>query len=264
MKQIKVSVITINYNNRDGLKKTILSVRNQSFENYEHIIIDAASTDGSVQVVEEFQDKIAYWVSEKDDGIYYAQNKGIRAAKGEFCLFLNSGDRLASETVLLDLFKRNFDEDLIYGDMFLELKDGKLLLRRQPKRMTLSHLLLDTIWHPACLIKRELFDRFGMYDTAYKMVADYEFWLRIYKTNQIKTKYLPVAFSIFNLDGLSSLPENQIRLNRERETAQSKYFSATELFFFRDFPGVFKRLNIFLRSVLRGIINLFPASNRFH
>lgn len=264
MKQIKVSVITINYNNRDGLKKTILSVRNQKFESYEHIIIDAASTDGSVPVIEEFQDKITHWVSEKDDGIYYAQNKGIQAAKGEFCLFLNSGDRLASETVLQDLFKENFDEDLIYGDMFLELNDGKLLLRRQPKRMTLSHLLLDTIWHPACLIKRDLFDRFGMYDTTYKIVADYEFWLRIYKTNQIKTRYLPVAFSIFNLDGLSSLPGNQLRLKKERKTAQSKYFNRTELFFFRDLPEAFRGLNLLLRSILRRIVKVFRTSNRNH
>ena len=89
---MKLSVITINFNNRDGLRKTIESVVNQTYNDFEYIIIDGGSTDGSVDVIKEYADRIDYWVSEPDKGIYNAMNKGIDVAKGEYCIFMNSGD----------------------------------------------------------------------------------------------------------------------------------------------------------------------------
>jgi glycosyltransferase involved in cell wall biosynthesis len=97
---IKLSIITINYNNRDGLEKTIRSVIDQRFTDFEFIVIDGGSTDGSVDNIRKYENKINYWCSEKDAGIYNAQNKGIKKAKGEYCLFLNSGDFLYNEDVL--------------------------------------------------------------------------------------------------------------------------------------------------------------------
>ena len=104
MKQ--VSIITVNYNDKEGLQSTIDSVKRQKFRDFEHIIIDAASTDGSVDFIKAHQDRFSYWVSEKDEGIYDGMNKGIAQAKGKYVLFLNSGDYLISK----DALSHNFDE----------------------------------------------------------------------------------------------------------------------------------------------------------
>ena len=110
---MKLSVITINYNNRDGLRQTIESVVGQTYRDFEYIIIDGGSTDGSVDVIKEYADKIDYWVSEKDKGIYNAMNKGVAVALGEYCLFLNSGDTLCHPDVLAQVQKAGTDADII-------------------------------------------------------------------------------------------------------------------------------------------------------
>ena len=99
---MKFTVITINYNNADGLRQTILSVVGQTCDDYEYVIIDGGSTDGSVEVIKEREDKISYWVSEKDGGIYNAMNKGVKAARGEYLIFMNSGDIFYDNKVLSD------------------------------------------------------------------------------------------------------------------------------------------------------------------
>ena len=102
---MKLSVITINFNNRDGLRKTIESVVKQTYKDFEYIIIDGGSTDGSVDVIKEYADKIDYWVSEPDKGIYNAMNKGIDVAKGEYCIFMNSGDVFFSNDVYNEVYE---------------------------------------------------------------------------------------------------------------------------------------------------------------
>ena len=113
---MRLSVITINMNNRKGLERTIKSVVCQIFADFEYIVIDGASVDGSADVIREYADKIHYWISEPDTGIYNAMNKGILQAKGDYCLFLNSGDALYTTTVLEEVFNQNFSEDIIIGN----------------------------------------------------------------------------------------------------------------------------------------------------
>ncbi|AXR61672.1 glycosyltransferase family 2 protein [Leptospira mayottensis] len=250
-KKPKISIVTINYNDRVGLEKTILSVRNQiSFEQIEYIIIDAASKDGSLSVIQKYSDLFSFWLSEPDLGIYYGQNKGILNSKGEYILFLNSGDTLASENTLSEILSFELSSDLIYGDMLIESKEGNLRLGRQPPVMTLSHLLLDTIWHPACLIKRKLFEQYGLYDLNFRIAADYEFWLKIFSAG-VSTKYIPVIFSRFNLQGLSSAPQNQNFLLQERKRAQSLYFNRVTLFLYRDLLKVIRFLFSLGKFILR-------------
>ena len=110
---MKYSIITINYNNKDGLEKTILSVLGQTCHDYEYIIIDGGSTDGSVDVIKKYANRIDYWVSEPDSGRYPAMNKGINQAKGDYLNFMNSGDTFYSSTVLVDIAKMNYTEDII-------------------------------------------------------------------------------------------------------------------------------------------------------
>ena len=115
---MKLSVITINFNNRDGLRKTIESVVNQTFKDFEYIIIDGGSTDGSVDVIKEYADRIDYWVSEPDKGIYNAMNKGIDVAKGEYCIFMNSGDCFYVNDVYENVFRELDGVDIIIGDSY--------------------------------------------------------------------------------------------------------------------------------------------------
>ena len=110
---MKYSVITINYNNREGLKHTIDSVVCQTYTDFEFIIIDGGSTDGSVEIIREYEEHITYWVSEKDHGIYHAMNKGVAQAHGDYCIFMNSGDCFHSSYVLDSI--KEYQEDIICG-----------------------------------------------------------------------------------------------------------------------------------------------------
>ena len=123
MKQI--SIITINYNNASGLEKTIRSVVEQTYNEYEYIIIDGASSDKSKEVIQEYQRYIDFWCSEKDSGIYNAMNKGIQKASGEYLLFLNSGDVLNNSAVLADIHGFLSGEDFVYGDLVFVRGDGE-------------------------------------------------------------------------------------------------------------------------------------------
>ena len=160
----KLSIITINYNNAGGLEKTIQSVVSQTFTDYEYIVIDGSSNDGSVDCIKRYSDKISYSVSEKDKGIYNAQNKGIMAAKGMYCLFLNSGDYLFNEKVLEEVFSHKHNEDIIYGDMMIDDGSAELIYGKHPSDITFEFLIYTTLWHPVSFIKRELFNRFGLYN----------------------------------------------------------------------------------------------------
>ena len=114
---MQLSIITINYNNGDGLQRTIESVIKQNFKSYEYIVIDGGSTDKSIDVIKRNKNHINYWISEPDTGIYNAMNKGIRKATGEYLIMINSGDVLVNEDVLDTVFKKNNNSDIIYGDV---------------------------------------------------------------------------------------------------------------------------------------------------
>ncbi|RHX91220.1 glycosyltransferase [Leptospira yasudae] len=251
MNSIKLTVVTINLNNVSGLKATVGSVLSQTLKNFEYFVADGMSTDGGKEYLESLTDPRLNFVCEKDQGIYFAQNKGIKMTNGEYILFLNSGDVLAKDTTLEEILSSQLSSDLIYGDMFIESVTGFRKLGKQPSKISLTHLLLDTIWHPACLIKRDLFDKFGLYNTEFKIVADYEFWLRIFSSKSVSIKYIPVVFSKFNLEGLSSAPENRTRLIREREIAQSLYYDRSTLFLFRDIPSLVRSFFFVCRSFLK-------------
>lgn len=225
----KLSVITINYNNKDGLKKTIESIVSQTYSDLEFIIIDGGSIDGSADVIKNYSDKIRYWVSEKDSGIYNAQNKGIKAAGGEYCLFLNSGDYLVDENVLKNVFSKKFTEDIIYGDMMVDWGSGKITLEKMHKRIGLYEMYTDTVWHPVSFIKRIIFEEFGGYDESYKIVADYEFFFKTIIVKKISTLHIPIPIAVFAFNGLSSRPENKREEQEERQRVWKTYLSEQEI-----------------------------------
>ena len=227
----KLSIITINRNNAEGLLKTIESVVSQTFDNYEYIIIDGASTDSSVNTIKQYADKVTYWVSEPVKGIYNAMNKGILQAKGEYCLFLNSGDYLYSNDVLYKAFiENNCDEDIVTGDMLKlypdqtsRLDKGQAYARKQEGReLTLFDMYWGTLNHSSSFIKRKLFDEYGLYDENYKIVSDWIFFLKTIGLNNAKVKYIDLIISSFDMSGVSNVNMN-LRNKERSEVIESNF-----------------------------------------
>ena len=217
---MKLSIITVNLNNANGLQKTIESVINQTFTDFEYIIIDGGSTDGSLDVIKEYEDRIIYWVSEPDKGIYNAMNKGILNSKGEYLQFLNSGDWLVDETILSKVFEMNRSAEIIYGNMYEIKPNGnkKLQVPLAVDNLTLANFNSNThatIQHPASFICKTLFEK-GMYDERYKIIADIKFFIERIIFQNCTVQYLPLAITNFNLDGLSSNPSNWAKTIEER------------------------------------------------
>lgn len=238
-----ISVITINYNDAAGLKKTMESVVSQSFRDVEYIVIDGGSTDGSVEVIKHY-DRIHYWVSEKDKGIYDAMNKGIAKATGTYLLFLNSGDYLFETQTLEQISAQLHTHDILYGNLKINengiLKDGFM-----PDDINLSQMMTDTLWHPVSFIKRELFQTYGLYDTRYKICGDYDFFFKVIIAHKATTRHLHRFISVFDLNGISSNVNNVGLIKQEKETIQRSYLSEQEIEDFkksRSETGFFRNL----------------------
>lgn len=206
-----LSVITINYNDASGLRKTVNSVVNQSWKDFEYLVIDGGSSDESVSVIEEYQKNIHYAVSEKDNGIYNAMNKGIKAAKGKYLLFLNSGDYLVADTVFENVFSTFMsDADFICGHIYYE-QDGKAIVKEHPELMTFSYLVSKTVYHPSTFIKRTLFEKHGLYNENNKIVSDWEFFFKTLGLNGASYKKVHHTITHFDMNGISSVHAGMVK-----------------------------------------------------
>jgi glycosyltransferase involved in cell wall biosynthesis len=216
-----ISIITINYNNASGLQKTMQSVLDQTCPEFEYIVVDGASTDDSISLIQtcklsNFQ--TFRWISEPDSGIYNAMNKGIRMATGDYLLFLNSGDWLASNDVVEQVIPYlSADNEIVSGE--LELVKSKLdkIKLYPPKAINLNYCISEGLTHPNTFIKRELFDKYGYYNEQNKIVSDWEFFLIACGLNKCKFIAIPVLISCFGMDGVSS--QNEALLKQETNEA---------------------------------------------
>lgn len=215
--KIKLSVITINYNNRDGLRKTIESVVNQTCNNFEYIIIDGGSTDGSADVIKEYADKIDYWVSEPDKGCYHAMNKGVNVASGEYVIFINSGDYFYSDGIVDTFLQEKPIEDVLCGDMFLSLG----CVNYVPEKLTFRYFYEGNLPHQACFIKTSLQKKYP-YNENLKIVSDYEFFLRILFLENGTYRKINHIISFFDFNGISNT--NPKLHHQERETVLQSMF----------------------------------------
>lgn len=200
---MKLSIITINFNDRVGLDKTIQSVTNQTFKDFEYIVIDGASTDGSVDVIKKYADRLTHWVSEPDTGIYNAMNKGTRLAQGEYCLYLNSGDFLAADDVLEKAFSHNFVEDIVSCNC-LDFDERHEWLKVPPRNVSLFTFMGGSLPHPTSFIKRDLLNRLGGYNESYRIMSDWCFFLDATIIHNCSYRTLDVLLSKFNCYGISS------------------------------------------------------------
>ena len=218
---IKLSIITINYNNLEGLKITIESVLSQSSKEFEYIIVDGGSNDGSAEFISKCADderiiKIK-WVSEKDKGIYNAMNKGIRMAEGEYLQFLNSGDYLVGKEVtdkMLATMPVNCN--ILYGNMLKQLPKGlfrdKGFSGRKP---TFVDFYFGTLNHSSAYIKKSLFDQYGFYDENLKIVSDWKWYLNVIILANASIDYTNIDVSKFDMNGISSVNNALERTERQ-------------------------------------------------
>lgn len=251
---MKLSIITINYNNSEGLTKTMESVLAQTFADYEYLVIDGGSTDSSKDIIEKNKHKLAYWISEKDAGVYNAMNKGILKARGEYLLFLNSGDWFISPTILQQVFSESLTEDVVYGDL-----DTPLGKWTYPAELTFAHFFRGGIGHPAAFIRRDLFDRFGLYSEEYKISSDWEFFMICLVKHGRSYKKIDRVISHFNLDGISSTQENKRLKEKEKELILEKHFPLM-LADYRNYFAAQRELEFYRNSKVTQLIKRFQES----
>lgn len=215
-----ISIITVCFNEADNIRKTCESVMSQTYRNFEWIVIDGGSTDGSVEILENYKNDLAYFVSEKDKGIYNAMNKGLVQAKGNFLLFLNGGDSLFDaetlESVASAIEVTEASADLYYGEM-LNQDTGENIYSLKNKKIDLFFFSkIRTLHHQATFVKASLFNKIGMYNESYRIVADYDWWIRYFiEVHPTKIHYLDRVIASFDPKGVSSKPQNRRKLTGE-------------------------------------------------
>ena len=243
-----LSIITINYNDVNGLEKTINSVINQTFQDFEYILIDGGSSDKSIELIHSNIDRINYWVSEKDSGVFNAMNKGIKVANGSYLLFLNGGDVLNGDAALQDFISSpNFEGDIIYGDYKFDI-DGKVY----PDVLTPLFFIKSSLPHQSTFFKRHVFDEMGYYDERYKIVADRAFYIKCFLSDQYKFKHINYPLSIFDLSGMSNDPNFKEKKDAEDERIFNEYYGV----FYDDYIEMISlqhQLNQAKRETVRGI-----------
>ena len=210
----KLSIITINLNNQNGLKATIESVINQHWKNFEYIVIDGKSTDNSLQIIEQFRNQISQVICEKDSGIYNAMNKGLKVATGEFLLFLNSGDTLTDRNSLLEIpweEIRNFD--IISSDLHLVKNKQIINFRTAPEKLNYRIFYYSSLPHPSTLIRKSTLLNLNGFNENFQIISDWIFFLSAYKKG---AKYYKMSgvLSTFDLSGTSSTNIKSLRKER--------------------------------------------------
>jgi glycosyltransferase involved in cell wall biosynthesis len=218
----KLSIITINFNNLEGLKRTIESVINQTWQEFEYIVIDGGSTDGSAAHLESQRENIDYWVSEPDKGIYNAMNKGIARATGEYLLFLNSGDELYDVGVLEKNNSTIHTEDFVYFDIFLVFVN-ETKIHQYSESLNFEGFMTGSLGHPTTFIKKDLFTKIGLYDESLKIVSDWKFFMIAILKYGSSSRKINRVLAKFYMDGISFNNEAEVQL--ERKKVLEEYFS---------------------------------------
>ncbi|MBW4890096.1 glycosyltransferase [Mucilaginibacter sp. HMF5004] len=249
---MKISVVTVVYNNAATIKDAITSVLAQDYANVEYIVIDGGSTDGTIDIIKSFGDKINIFVSEKDKGLYDAMNKGIKLATGDVVGTLNSDDFFYDSRVLTNIAKAFVNEsiDAVIGDIvFIKDGDENKVLRKyssakwQPSRFAWGYMPA----HPSFFAKKYLFTSFGYYKTDYRIASDYELLIRFLFMNKINWKYIPLITTKMRPGGASTQGIKSILiLNKEIARAcrdngiYSNYLMIYSKYIFKPFEFIFK------------------------
>lgn len=245
---LKFSIITITYNSAATVEATLRSISGQLYPNIEHIIIDGGSKDNTIEICKKYP-HISTLISEKDDGIYDALNKGIQKSTGDIIGILHSDDVFSSDKVLetiADFFLRHQDTDATIGDVILVKNEGNIKLKRTYRSNRWSPKMFA--WgkmppHPSFFCKREVYDKFGLYKTDYKIASDYEFLMRVFIKGKIEFKYLPLVTTIMKIGGASTKNlKSTFLLNKEivRACHENKIYTNLLMIYSKYFYRIFE------------------------
>lgn len=203
----KVSIITVSYNSVLTIEQTIKSVLSQSWGDIEYIVIDGNSTDGTQQIIEKYKDSLAYYVSEKDDGLYYAMNKGIKQATGDIVGIINSDDWYADNIIedVVHFFEKS-DAQLVYGRV-ISVSDKQVERQKAPLEMIWYQMPMP---HSAVFIKKNVYDKYGVFNVNYRVSADYDLMLRLFYQN-IRFRYFDKVCAYFRDGGISTTCAKECR-----------------------------------------------------
>lgn len=226
----KVTIVTVVLNGAKTIEQTILSVKNQDYNNKEYIIIDGGSTDGTLDIIKRYGDTIDYWQSAQDKGLYDAMNKGIALAKGELIGIINSDDWYEPNTIssVVGYYRQNPTKKIFHGDIYEILENGHKRIRRFNSSPFKFLYYGMTYNHPAMFIHSDLYMS-SQYDSIYRGHADYKFVLEAYLKDKTQFKYIPEAYSNFRLGGVSaniSVIESTKAVFKIRRDAGLSLFSA--------------------------------------
>jgi glycosyltransferase involved in cell wall biosynthesis len=220
---VRVTLITATYNSGASIKTCLDSVVSQDYDVFEYLIIDGKSSDETLSIVEDYQKKYFYikLISEKDEGIYDALNKGVLLATGDIIGFVHSDDLLASKTVISEIVAtlKNEKLDGVYGDLEYVRKEDTSKVVRFWKSRSFNSKLLSMGWmpaHPTLFLKKEVYEKHGFFNLSYKISADYDFMLRILKDDSLKFGYLPKVITKMRVGGASNGSINNI-INKTKE-----------------------------------------------
>jgi glycosyltransferase involved in cell wall biosynthesis len=209
---MKISIITVNYNNPEGLERTIKSVLRQTSSDYEYIIIDGASTKGDLDVIKKYDNGSIKWVSEKDSGIYNAMNKGVRKASGDYCLFMNSGDELFSADTIDQIIKCNLQADFVQGT--IARPGNPIVYSKAPNenQLTLGWYYAGyNNFHQASIIKRDMLLQHP-YDEKYRVSADLKFNVECIIKNGCSYQNIDVVVALYEYGGISTTKEHAVEV----------------------------------------------------
>lgn len=211
------SVITINLNNCEGLCRTIKSVVGQTLKDFEYIVIDGGSTDESVDVIRNNEDHITYWVSERDNGIYHAMNKGVSKAHGDYCIFMNSGDCFYNNNVLDHLKGYGAEEDVIVGKVSID--ENNHVISPPPKdELTLYHLYYGAIPHQGSFIRTDLLRKYP-YDESLKISSDWKFFIQALIVGNCSIRYVNEFVAKYDMNGISTANSELMRMEKDNVLA---------------------------------------------
>lgn len=247
---MKLSIITI-CKNEQNLRRTLDSINNQTFKDFEWIVIDGKSDSKIIKIFDEYRDRINFFTSEVDRGIYNAYNKAIKKAHGEYVCFMNAGDVFYDDMVLENVFGRKQTADILYGNTNI-IKGKKSYIEEAPDTIDKYFFMYGTINHQSCFIKTSLFKKYGLYNESYKIASDFEKFI-VFAKHNVCFKKLNLVIATYYKNGISS---NKSKTHREFEKIKHSLFSVNE---FDEFEKRKKEIK-FLFIPIISVIERFPKT----
>lgn len=257
-KQPLISVITVTYNAKSYLEQTMQSVFAQTYPNIEYIIIDGGSIDGTLDIIKHHEKKIAFWVSEKDNGIYDAMNKGIRSAKGELIGIINASDYYEPDAIseIVKEYLQHQDVGIFHGNINMLNMDGSFFKQKTASKDVDNLCNGFSLFHPTFFVTKSTYNQMGAYDTNFKIAADYDFSLRCANAH-VKFFHIDKVISSFRVGGISSADKKKC-LEESKKVLLNNHINTKEA------DEIYKRWiqserkNHIYRTVYEGLRIFFP------